>query len=166
MCSQLLTPPILSRVVAIWGRDRFGLTQADFRRRTQCYKRLTRLWADPVVALSHPIPGAAWTQANTVLIDDTAEKARSEPYNAITVPEFGGGSRGTGGVEPEDDVLAHVAAYLETLSWQMDVSAYIRRNPFTMEQEEEEEAVEPLVQEEGEGEQKDGKDGSREKAGE
>ncbi|KAK3900833.1 HAD-like domain-containing protein [Staphylotrichum tortipilum] len=146
MCAQLLPPDILSRVVAVWGRDRFGLTTADYRRRTQCYKRLTRLWADPGVALSHPIPACAWSQANTVLIDDSAEKARSEPYNAITVPEFGGGARGNSAVEPEDEVLSRVEAYLDTLTWQMDVSAYIRRNPFTMETEEE--TASPMAQEE------------------
>ncbi|KAL2259597.1 hypothetical protein VTK26DRAFT_6687 [Humicola hyalothermophila] len=199
MCAQLLPPQYLSRVVAVWGRDRFGLTADDYSRRTQCYKRLTRLWSDPVVAASHPLArqpppttaatsstapsapagpssggteatplppttitttttnttnppaaaaaaasgggegggggglgtaaaalGCCWNQGNTVLIDDSAEKARSEPHNAITLPEF------AGDVNEQPQVLPLVEAYLDTLSWQMDVSTYIRARPFRM----------------------------------
>ncbi|KAG7289469.1 hypothetical protein NEMBOFW57_005840 [Staphylotrichum longicolle] len=154
MCAQLLPPPLLSRVVAVWGRDRFGLSAADYGRRTQCYKRLTKLWADPAVGAAHPLAhdrtqtqtqagtegaeaeadGKAegrteqglWTQANTVLIDDSVEKARSEPYNAVTLPEF------AGDVDEEPQVLRLVEEYLDELAWQADVSAYIRVNPFSM----------------------------------
>jgi hypothetical protein len=138
MCAQLLPPPLLSRVVAVWGRDRFGLSAADYGRRTQCYKRLTRLWADPAVAGSHPRAAETaaetgregglglWTQANTVLIDDSVEKARSEPYNAVTLPEF------AGDVDEQPQVLRLVEEYLDELAWQADVSAYIRAKPFTM----------------------------------
>lgn len=138
MCAQLLPPAYLSRVVAVWGRDRFGLTPTDYARRTQCYKRLTRLWADPDVVRSsnnsNSSNGGRWDQSNTVLIDDSAEKARSEPHNAVTLPEFAGDlaaeEEGDGGPA----VLARVADYLDALAWQVDVSAYIRMRPFTMEQ--------------------------------
>jgi hypothetical protein len=154
MCDQLLSPDYLARVVAVWGRDRFGLSQLDYTRRTQCYKRLTRLWNDPVVAGSYPPPtmrsrsrsgsnpnpnlpetlsGAdvldsseGWSQANTVLIDDSAEKARSEPHNAVTLPEF------TGNKKEKPEVLPLVEAYLETLSFQGDISTYIKTKPFSM----------------------------------
>lgn len=125
MCRQLLSPDYLGRVVAVWGRDRFGLSPADYNRRTQCYKRLTRLWSDPVVAACHP-DGAPWNQGNTVLIDDSAEKARSEPYNAVTLPEF------AGDVDERPQVLALVQDYLDTLAWQMDISTYIRARPFSV----------------------------------
>ncbi|KXX78875.1 hypothetical protein MMYC01_204767 [Madurella mycetomatis] len=125
MCAQLLAPEQLAKVVAVWGRDRFGLSRDDYNRRTQCYKRLTRLWSDPVVAASHP-DGAAWNQGNTVLIDDSVEKARSEPHNAITLPEF------TGDVNEQPQVLSLVQEYLDTLAWQMDISTYIRARPFAV----------------------------------
>lgn len=156
MCAQLLAPNYLARVVAVWGRDRFGLTPADYTRRTQCYKRLTRLWSDPVVAGSYPpaamrawsgsgsnpdVAGSLggsgsgdgpaigeWSQANTVLIDDSAEKARSEPHNAVTLPEF------TGNKKEKPEVLSRVEAYLETLSFQRDISTYIKEKPFSMAQ--------------------------------
>ena len=117
------------RPVAVWGRDRFGLCPADYDRRVQCYKRLTRLWADPVVAASHPgaaARGAVWDQGNTVLIDDSAEKARSEPFNAVQIPEFGG----DGDAEGESSILPQVHDYLNTLACQVDISRYIRAHPF------------------------------------
>lgn len=124
MCSQLLTPQQLDAVVATWGRNKFGLTLADYNARTMCYKRLDKLWADPKVAASHPL-GEAWNQGNTVLIDDTAEKARSEPHNAITLPEFMGDVN-------EPPVLPSVHEYLNTLALQVDISTYIRTNPFKL----------------------------------
>ncbi|AEO56782.1 hypothetical protein MYCTH_2058349 [Thermothelomyces thermophilus ATCC 42464] len=128
MCAQLLSPDYLARVVAVWGRDRFGLTEHDYNQRTQCYKRLTRLWEDPVVAASHPraAEGATWSQADTVLIDDSAEKARSEPHNAVTLPEF------AGDLDENPRVLPLVEQYLDALTMQLDVSTYIKANPFTM----------------------------------
>ena len=126
MCAKLLTPEQYSKVVAVWGRDRFGLTNDDYMRRVQCYKRLTRLWKDPVVSVSHPF-GEAWNQGNTVLIDDSIEKARSEPHNAITIPEF------SGNMNENPAILPLVHDYLNTLSMQMDVSTYIRANRFRVE---------------------------------
>lgn len=131
MVPQLLAPHINSQVVAVWGRDKFGLSPADYSKRTQCYKRLTRLWEDPRIRGSYPRdrPGfenGAWDQGNTVLIDDSIEKARSEPHNAITLPEY------TGGVDIDQDVLPAVHEYLNELCYQEDVSAYIRAHPFRM----------------------------------
>ncbi|KAI0166698.1 HAD-like domain-containing protein [Hypoxylon sp. FL1284] len=130
MCAQLLTPDQRRRVVAVWGRDRFGLTPDDAARRVVCYKRLSSLWADPQVRASHPdhaASGAVWDQSNTVLVDDTVEKARAEPFNLIQVPEFA--------VEPGDPpepghVLAQVHDYLNACAHQTDVSSYIRTHPF------------------------------------
>lgn len=141
MCDRLLTPSQLSRVVAVWGRDRFGLSSEDYNCRVQCYKRLSAVWSDPVIRATYPSdyddaglrigeaatrrvgrkPGS-WNQGNTVLIDDSKEKARSEPHNAIEIPEFVG-------VET-DHVLPRVHDYLNTLACQADVSSYIRVHPF------------------------------------
>ncbi|KAJ9142720.1 HAD-like protein [Pleurostoma richardsiae] len=126
MCAQLLSPEQLARVVAVWGRHRFGLTRADYAKRVWCYKRLTRLWDDPVVAASHPehAAGGRWGQGNTALVDDSVEKARSEPHNLVRIPEFAG--------DPDDDtsVLPRVHDYLNELCSQSDVSTYIRAHPF------------------------------------
>ncbi|KAK1778409.1 hypothetical protein QBC45DRAFT_414366 [Copromyces sp. CBS 386.78] len=123
MCKQLLTAEQLDQVVAIWGRDKFGLTQEDYNARVQCYKRLTMLWGDATVRAANP-NGEAWDQGNTVLIDDSAEKARSEPYNCITLPEF------VGNLGEKPQVLPMVLEYLDTLAHQEDISRYIRVKPF------------------------------------
>lgn len=123
MCKQLLTQEQLGKVVAIWGRDKFGLTPADYNARVQCYKRLTMLWEDPTVGASNP-EGEPWNQGNTVLIDDSAEKARSEPYNCITLPEF------LGNLDEKPEVLPMVREYLNILAHQADISTYIRVKPF------------------------------------
>jgi hypothetical protein len=67
-----------------------------------------------------------WDQGNTVLIDDSVEKARSEPHNAVTLPEF------AGDLNEAPQVLPLVEQYLEALAWQMDNSTYIRTKPFTI----------------------------------
>lgn len=126
MVTTLLPPDDLRQVVAVWGRDMFNLSPADYNARVQCYKRLTTLWNNPVVRASFPHEGGRWNQGNTVLIDDSAEKARSEPHNAITLPEF------TGDTDEEVDVLPKVHDYLNELCYQEDVSAYMRANPFKM----------------------------------
>lgn len=131
MVETLVSPEQLDKVVAVWGRDRFGLTPDDYNARTQCYKRLTALWDDPAVRASFPADrpgyeGKCWDQGNTVLIDDSVEKARSEPHNAITIPEF------AGDVDESLDILPKVHDYLNELCFQEDVSTYVRASPFKM----------------------------------
>ncbi|TAQ90407.1 Protein-serine/threonine phosphatase/4-nitrophenylphosphatase [Chlorociboria aeruginascens] len=125
MCDALLAGELKDRVVAIWGRDKFGLTMADYNSRVQCYKRLTKLWQDPAIAKSHPLYefGVRWDQTNTVLIDDSVEKARSEPHNLIEIPEFSGNMN-------EGSILPQVHDYLNYLSTHSNVSACVRDIPF------------------------------------
>jgi len=133
---DLLSPAERASLVAVWARDRFALSRADYARRVQCYKRLSLLWADDTVAASHPGHDAAaaaggaaapvrWDQSNTVLVDDSVEKGRSEPHNLIQIPEFAG-------QDEKDDVLPQVHDYINHLACQEDVSAYIRANPFRL----------------------------------
>ncbi|KAF6812867.1 phosphoprotein phosphatase [Colletotrichum sojae] len=138
MCDQLLLGPpggggpnadraeYRRRVLGIWGRDKFGLSKADYNLRVQVYKRLDMVWQDPRVMASHPDYqyGGRWDQSNTVLIDDSVEKARSEPYNLLRIPEF------FGGTEEPDFVVPQVHDYLNSLCYQSDISAYMRTNPF------------------------------------
>ncbi|KAJ4425314.1 hypothetical protein N0V82_000124 [Gnomoniopsis sp. IMI 355080] len=131
MVDQLLSKPLRKQVVGVWGRDKFGLTEQDYNKRTQCYKRLTKLWNDPLIKSSYPtrragFEGGCWDQGNTVLIDDSVEKARSEPHNAITLPEY------LGGTDDKGDVLPKVHDYLNELCFQEDISAFMRAHPFKM----------------------------------
>ncbi|KAI1438709.1 HAD-like domain-containing protein [Xylaria sp. CBS 124048] len=126
MCSQLLSPEDKAKLVAVWGRDSFQLSKEDYNRRVQCYKRLTALWNDPVIAASHPmaVNGEKWSQLNTVLVDDSLEKARTEPYNLIQIPDFQGDTQEPGLVLPQ------VHDYLNACSQQSNISAYMKSQPF------------------------------------
>jgi hypothetical protein len=126
MCNSLVTKQFPGKLAAVWGRDRFGLTPGDYDRRVLCYKRLTRLWEDPIVSRSHPLYqfGSRWNQTNTVLIDDSYEKARSEPHNLIQIPEFVGDAGEPG------DILPQVHDYINYLSTHSNVSACIRSQAF------------------------------------
>ncbi|OHE93182.1 phosphoprotein phosphatase [Colletotrichum orchidophilum] len=116
------------RVLAVWGRDKFGLSDADFKLRVQVYKRLEMVWAQANVQAAHPDAayGGRWDQTNTVLVDDSLEKARSEPYNLLRIPEFFGDASEPGCVVPQ------VHDYLNQLCNQSDISAYMRTNPFKL----------------------------------
>ncbi len=126
MCNTILTPEVRSRVVAIWGRDKFGLTSSDFALRVQCYKRLSRIWQDPEIAVSHPAyqEGYRWNQTNTVLIDDSREKARTEPHNLVEVPEW------LGDKHEKDSILPQVHDFLNHLSMHSNVSSCLHFHPW------------------------------------
>ncbi|KAK4680334.1 hypothetical protein QC764_212190 [Podospora pseudoanserina] len=123
MCRDLLTDDQKQRVLAMWGRDKFGLTAKDYNRKVQVYKRLETVWGD-----QHINPSGMWHQGNTVLIDDSKEKARSEPHNAVTLPEFTGNKEGRW----EGQVLPAVHNYLNELAKTEDVSRLMRVHPFRM----------------------------------
>ncbi|EGY18023.1 uncharacterized protein VDAG_08357 [Verticillium dahliae VdLs.17] len=91
--------------------------------RDKCYKRLQRIWADAAVQASHP-DGLRWDQTNTVLVDDSLEKARSEPFNLLRIPEF------FGDADEATDVLPQVHDYINALCYQADISQYMRLHPF------------------------------------
>jgi hypothetical protein len=126
MCNTILTPDIRNRVTAIWGRDKFGLSKGDYDKRVQCYKRLSWIWKDPIIAASHPAfhEGYRWDQSNTVLIDDSREKARTEPHNLVEVPEW------FGDMHERDDILPQVHDYLNHLSMHSNVSACLQSHPW------------------------------------
>lgn len=126
MCDAILTGDLKQRVAAIWGRDKFNLSKQDYDLRVQCYKRLTNIWEDWEIARSHPEynMGGRWDQTNTVLIDDSIEKGRSEPYNLIEIPEFFGDKNEQG------EILPQVHDYLNHLSLHSNVSACLRAQLF------------------------------------
>lgn len=66
-----------------------------------------------------------WDQTNPVLVDDSLEKADSEPYNLVQVEELTGEAGDT-----QYDVLGAVLAYIEDLAWERDVSSAIHHEPF------------------------------------
>jgi hypothetical protein len=125
MCNKLFSKESRQQLVAVWGRDRLGLSAADTKKRVQVYKRLENVWNDLQIQGRHPLAGEGkgWHQGNTILIDDSVEKSRSEPYNFLQVPEFSGNK----GEDP--NILKEIEEYLLILRMQTNISSYILRNP-------------------------------------
>ncbi|PHH80313.1 hypothetical protein CDD82_1841 [Ophiocordyceps australis] len=124
---QLLTPVQCRKLVVVWGREQLGLCIDDYNSRVQCYKRLSVLWQSGAVQASYSelLPGC-WDQSNTVLVDDSPEKGRSEPYNIMAIPEFSGLRH-----EPKD-VLPQVHDYLNRLCYARNISSHMRESPFQL----------------------------------
>ena len=121
MCDKLFTAEQRQQLIAIWARDTLGLSEKQYNNKVQVYKRLEQIWKSTDLVGSG---GTPWTQANTLLIDDSLEKGRGEPFNAFQVPEFKGvvGKRG----QPEDAILKDVIEFLEEAKWWDNVSSYVR----------------------------------------
>ncbi|CZS73277.1 unnamed protein product [Fusarium graminearum] len=128
MVEKLLAPEQREQCLVTWGRDSFNLSPEDFNSKVQVYKRLTKIWTDPRVMAAHPraSEGGVWDQTNTILVDDSFEKGRSEPFNTLTLPEFDG----LAGEIP--NVLPQVHDYINELSYQADISRFVRRSPFKL----------------------------------
>jgi len=128
MVDKLFPGPSRKLPLAVWARDRFELSPRDYNRKVQVYKRLDKVWDDPAIQARHPgaRTGARWDQTSTIMIDDSVEKARSEPFNLLEIPEF------TNRPEEPADVLRQVAEYLEMCLLQTNVSWYVREKPFKL----------------------------------
>ncbi|RDL35124.1 Uncharacterized protein BP5553_07055 [Venustampulla echinocandica] len=122
LVDAIIPPQLKQKVLAVWARDKFDLTHKDYNLRVQCYKRLSKIWADPHISSTHPdfAMGARWDQTNTVLVDDSLEKGRSEPFNLIEIPEF------FGDLNERGNILPQVHDYLNYLSMHSNVSACLQ----------------------------------------
>ncbi|KAF2672456.1 HAD-like protein, partial [Microthyrium microscopicum] len=123
MVNQLF-PGTQNQLVGVWSRDHLRLTPAQYNSKVQVYKQLSWIWTDPSLSKRHP-EGEIWNQTNTVLLDDTALKAITEPHNLCQIPEFKRAN-----VDAEGDVLGQVLAYLVYLSDYDNASAVIKVQPF------------------------------------
>ncbi|KAK4962419.1 hypothetical protein LTR10_000045 [Elasticomyces elasticus] len=121
---EIFTPKQLAKLIAVWGREKLQLSPEQYNMRIQVYKQLSWVWRDDEIANSS-INGDDWAQDNTVLIDDSLEKAASEPCNLIKIDEFEGKPE-----QLETDVLGQVVDYLEVLKSVRDVSSAIRSAPY------------------------------------
>lgn len=126
MVAKLLTPEQVERCLVVWSRDNLGLSKEDYNLRVQCYKRLDSIWNDPKIQASFPGAEGRWDQSNTVLVDDSSEKGRSEPFNILALPEF------TNTALERQHVLPQVHDYLNELARQEDVSRYMFKHPFKL----------------------------------
>lgn len=124
ICHELLLPIQIQQLVAIWSREELGMTSEQYRSKGPIFKRLSRVWQDPDIQKHRSVATQAWSQLNTVLIDNTPDKAASEPYNNIGIRTFASGDN------EAEDVFGPLIEYLDTLRSQRNVSAYIQYHPF------------------------------------
>ena len=131
MCKKIFTPAEHVKLVAVWGRDKLNLKPHEYLEKVQVYKRLEGIWDDKSLQTSHPdyAKGGRWSQANTILIDDSVAKAAAQPFNHIEVPEF---TKQEMRKERDDKVLASVIEYLEQARMWLDVSSFIAKHRFQM----------------------------------
>ena len=122
-----LTQQDKDKLIAVWSRDDLRLSKYAYDQKVQVYKQLSWVWSNASIQAKSAAP---WSQADTVLIDDSIEKAASEPYNLVQIEEFEAKPK-----QMKVDVLGQVVEYLETLRWQKDVSAYMRTKPFVFDAE-------------------------------
>lgn len=114
-----------------WARDTLDLTSQQYAAKVQVFKRLDRIWNNDSIQRAHPehVSGGRWSQENTLLLDDSAMKASAQPYNAVVVPEFA--KEDSMAKQKEGpDVLGQVVSYLETARMHNDVSSFVRKQPF------------------------------------
>lgn len=125
MCKKLFDEEDFQQLVAVWARDTLRIPAHAYSSKVQVYKQLSWIWNDEGIAATTPEPAGVWDQSNTVLIDDSMEKAASEPHNLICLEEFQDRKD-----QKESDVLGQVVKYLEMLKSEKDVSAFMQRSPF------------------------------------
>ncbi|KAG5456628.1 MAG: HAD-like domain-containing protein, partial [Olpidium bornovanus] len=105
----------ISRLIAVWDRSFFNLPAALYSSKLVTIKDLQAVWDKVPCPAGAP---AAWDQSNTILIDDSAEKAVLQPYNCVLLKSFDLASAASGA----DRELKNVRKYLEALLPQRDVS--------------------------------------------
>ena len=133
ICSKIFTPEQRLQLLGEWGRDTLDLTNNEYYSKSQVYKRLERVWEGVALRHSHPEAGngEVWSQANTLLLDDSVLKAQGQPFNLVEVPEFKNpGDQKTN--ENSQDVLGQVMSYLEKARMCANVSAFVREEPFVL----------------------------------
>ncbi|RMD43525.1 hypothetical protein DV735_g1608, partial [Chaetothyriales sp. CBS 134920] len=129
-----LSPAQRSQLIGIQTREQLGLTPAQFNAKVQVYKPLEPVWKLKAVQASAKIHGCrSWDMTNTVLLDDSAEKARGNPHNLLQVPEF----ELDDGIGPADQlpadivktqtaIMHRVQAMLDQLKWELSAARRIR----------------------------------------
>ena len=112
------------KIVAVWGRDKFGLSSKQYNARVVTIKDLQKVFKDSIIRKAGT---REWDISNTILLDDSVIKASQQPCNHVCVPDF---TKSDGKSRKEDTALLEVIGYLEELRHQEHVARFIGHNPF------------------------------------
>nr|CAG8456628.1 7467_t:CDS:2 [Entrophospora candida] len=127
-----------NKLLEIWSRDKFPLTNKEYHSKCLTIKDLEMVWDELNKSLknkniqpsssSPPSQSSTilWDQTNTILIDDSPLKAQLQPYNAIHLKEFNRELFHNG----NDSELLNVIEYLELLKCQSNISHFIKNRPY------------------------------------
>lgn len=122
LCNSIFQEVGIAAPTHRWHRGQFRLSPALFDLNIQLYKQLSWVWSDASIRKSFGRTNA-FSQTDTILIDDSAEKALSEPFNLLQIDEYDGS-------DTQTDVLGQVVEYLEVARRNSDVSSFMRSSPF------------------------------------
>ncbi|OBZ85195.1 hypothetical protein A0J61_06757 [Choanephora cucurbitarum] len=107
------------KLVAIWNRESFGLSKEDYYRKCLTIKDLDKVWE---------YFDGQYDATNTILIDDSPEKAQLQPYNCLHPNEFDHTSKHFT-LNGESELL-QLIDYLKLLQYQSNVANYIKNHPY------------------------------------
>jgi hypothetical protein len=127
------------KLIAIWGRDKFGFTEQEYNSHTKSIKNLDTVWnaLNPQIASGNFFNNntleisskLTFDATNTILIDDSRYKTQLQPYNAIHPREFDRECVRNDG----DSELKKIIEYLEVIKYQSNIASYMKENPFSIE---------------------------------
>lgn len=117
------------RLMVIWGRDKFGLSEEEYFTDFKPLKDLEIVWKElnkEEIGSNFDGQKVGFDQTNTILIEDSPYKTQLQPFNAIHLREFDRKMER----DEEDRELLRVIGYLELIKFQSNISAYIKEHPF------------------------------------
>ncbi|KAJ5302163.1 hypothetical protein N7508_007026 [Penicillium antarcticum] len=85
VCEKIFPGAMHDKVVAMWGRDKFGLTQRQYNNKLQVYKQLHKVWDTPSIQSAFPgnealreAPAAPVTTNRRAMVQRATEKLKAK----------------------------------------------------------------------------------------
>lgn len=135
MCEQigLQSPEDASHphLHAVWARDRLDLSPAQYEAKVATIKDLEKVWSSLNVSTEGK-ESLCWSQENTILVDDSSDKAKLQPFNHLKLPSY---DHAAAMLQQADDKsgdtgLLQAVAALEAVRRESNISNKIRNGVF------------------------------------
>jgi hypothetical protein len=90
VCEKLFPGAMHDKIVALWGRDKFGLTQRQYNNKLQVYKQLQKVWETPSIQGAFPgneslrdVPSTPATTSRRAMVQKASvqQKAQADTKN-------------------------------------------------------------------------------------